>query len=412
METSGAAIGEAPPSGVTRILDAVGRRIGAMAREITDTEAARTLPEEMLDSELVSIGNRVFPIAVRCLRSGGTPTDDELKVVRERAEQRAREGVALSIVLALWQRGFQFVHDECRAAADSDRDADALGWIGAVGFRLQEVFIAQLVEAYQQELAVQSDETTGGPQFVGRLLLLGHDPRADAERLNVRLDVAYHVLAVRLEKSPGETSTERSAREVAGRRKLHRVQRLFRSDGGPAMLSMLDRDGGTVLIPTASYPVDADGDARLRRLVAAVASAAGAPATAAVVESVDRGAIKDAAVEAQEVLGVAVALGRPAGLHRLADVAVAYQLSRPGPGAQRLSETIGPIVDHPDLMSTLRTYLDCDLDRLRTARALHVHPNTINNRLNRIESLCGVSPFQTMGIVALYAALTSLAVGL
>ncbi|EGD53493.1 putative transcriptional regulator [Gordonia neofelifaecis NRRL B-59395] len=391
------------------ILDRVGSRVGAMAQEITAAEAAQFLPDEMHDSELVSIGNRVIPIALRYLRTGGTPTDDELQAVRERAEQRAREGVPLSLVLGLWQRGFQLVFDECLRASEGTGDGPALGWIGAVGFRVQEVFVAELVRAYQRERAVQSDELTGGPQFVGRLLLLGHDPRADAERLDVRLDLAYHVLAVRLEKTPGELSAERAARDVAGRRKLHRVQRLFRADGGPAMLSMLDRDGGTVLIPVALYPVD-DDDERLRRLVAAIAAAAGAPASAAVVEGVARGEIKDAAVEAQEVLRVAVALGRPAGLHRLADVAVAYQLSRRGPGAQRLSETIRPLLDQPDLLRTLRAYLDCDLDRLRAARALDVHPNTVNNRLNRIEGLCGTSPFRTEGIVALYAAVTAHAV--
>ncbi|MBM7369340.1 PucR family transcriptional regulator [Gordonia hydrophobica] len=408
METSTELSGT-PPTGVASIIDAVSLRIGRVAQQITSTEAAQALPAEMLDSELVSIGHRMLPISLRCLRTGGTPTENELQVVRERAEQRAREGVPLPLVLALWSRASEFLHAECRAAAVADHDVAAFAWISAAGFRLHEVFVAELVEAYQRELAVQSDEATGGPHFVGRLLLLGHDPRADAERLNVKLDTSYHVLAVRLEKSPGELTAEASAREVAGRRKLHRVQRLFRPGGGPAMLGLLDRDGGTVLVPTSHYPTDG-GDAGLHRLVAAIEAAAGAATSAAVVESVDRGAVVEAAAQAQEVLQVALALGRPAGLHRLDDVAVAYQLSRPGPAADRLAETLAPIRDQPDLLRTLRTYLDCDLDRLRAARTLDVHPNTVNNRLNRIESLCGVSPFRTAGIVALYAAITSMAV--
>lgn len=43
-----------------------------------------------------------------------------------------------------------------------------------------------------------------------------------------------------------------------------------------------------------------------------------------------------------------------------------------------------------DLVSTLRTYLDRDLDRRATATQLVVHPNTVSQRLRRIEVLSGL----------------------
>ncbi|WP_372452143.1 helix-turn-helix domain-containing protein [Nocardia albiluteola] len=58
-------------------------------------------------------------------------------------------------------------------------------------------------------------------------------------------------------------------------------------------------------------------------------------------------------------------------------------------------------------MQTLQTYLACDLDRQRTARMLAVHPNTINNRLNRLAEISPHSPFTVDGITALQAALTA-----
>jgi DNA-binding PucR family transcriptional regulator len=43
-------------------------------------------------------------------------------------------------------------------------------------------------------------------------------------------------------------------------------------------------------------------------------------------------------------------------------------------------------------VTTLRTYLDAGLNVTRTARALFVHPNTIEYRLRRIRELSGRDP--------------------
>jgi GAF domain-containing protein len=52
-----------------------------------------------------------------------------------------------------------------------------------------------------------------------------------------------------------------------------------------------------------------------------------------------------------------------------------------------------------ELLRTLRTYLDCDLDRAVTAKRLTLHVNTVSQRLRRVETLCGLnlrSPRQTI----------------
>ncbi|MDN5765069.1 MAG: helix-turn-helix domain-containing protein [Humibacillus sp.] len=56
-------------------------------------------------------------------------------------------------------------------------------------------------------------------------------------------------------------------------------------------------------------------------------------------------------------------------------------------------------------METLETFLSSNLDRGRTARALQVHPNTVNNRLKRIADLVGLDPGTTSGAAELSAAL-------
>ncbi|WP_040601363.1 PucR family transcriptional regulator [Patulibacter medicamentivorans] len=45
----------------------------------------------------------------------------------------------------------------------------------------------------------------------------------------------------------------------------------------------------------------------------------------------------------------------------------------------------------PDLVATLRAYLAADLDRQATARALHLHPNSLDHRLRRIAELTELS---------------------
>ncbi|MGY0498347.1 PucR family transcriptional regulator [Nocardia sp. FBN12] len=397
-----------PPAGVSDILDGISSRIAVLAHRTAHTNVTtQNLPREVRDSELPSMGQRYFPLVLRSLRQGRPPGDGDLRMLRSRAAQRAREGVPLPLLLHLWQKGFQEFFAECRRLASTiDASPEALGCIGSMSLRLQEIFTAELVNAYQHEQAILSSEQTGATQLVARLLLLDQDARADAERLGVLLAERYHVLALRFGFTPDELASENSSRVVAGRRKLHRMLRLLMPGGGPAVLPHLDRTGGHVLIPCTGSTTVASPD-HTTRLVAAMQSAAGAPVIAAIVERARVGLLQEAVDEADDVLRLSLALHRSPGLYRLADVAVAYQLSRPGPAAEQLRESLAPIRSQPELLHTLQTYFDCDLDRQRTARTLAVHPNTVNNRLNRVAEISPHNPFTVNGITALHAALTA-----
>jgi sugar diacid utilization regulator len=81
----------------------------------------------------------------------------------------------------------------------------------------------------------------------------------------------------------------------------------------------------------------------------------------------------------------------------LDDVLVDH-IFRSSPCADRiLAKTIRPMIDYDrthqiSLTTTLRTYLDAGLNLTRTARALFVHPNTVEYRLRRIRELSGRDP--------------------
>ncbi|OZM71983.1 hypothetical protein CFN78_17765 [Amycolatopsis antarctica] len=74
--------------------------------------------------------------------------------------------------------------------------------------------------------------------------------------------------------------------------------------------------------------------------------------------------------------------------------------------AARIRGQLDPLWGEVDLVETLRHLYDQDLDRTRTASALHIHRATLNHRLNRIRELTGIKPTGVVGIRLFSAALT------
>jgi DNA-binding PucR family transcriptional regulator len=84
-------------------------------------------------------------------------------------------------------------------------------------------------------------------------------------------------------------------------------------------------------------------------------------------------------------------------VHVLGDLVMEVQVTRPGPARDALERLLEPVSDHPDLGETLVAYVDAGGRRAEAARALHVHPNTLDYRLNRIADLTGIDPADRVG---------------
>lgn len=72
---------------------------------------------------------------------------------------------------------------------------------------------------------------------------------------------------------------------------------------------------------------------------------------------------------------------------------------------------LGPALDYDhqrgsELLRTARVLLDHDLDRRRTATVLHLHPNTVAQRVRRLEDLTGLRMTRPRDLLQLTAALT------
>ncbi|WP_033295613.1 PucR family transcriptional regulator [Amycolatopsis jejuensis] len=77
--------------------------------------------------------------------------------------------------------------------------------------------------------------------------------------------------------------------------------------------------------------------------------------------------------------------------------------------SRRIIDTrIGPLVEKPHLLETLRVYIQCDMALQRTAEELVVHPNTVAYRLRQIAMLTGRDMRRTVDIGDLSVALMAL----
>jgi DNA-binding PucR family transcriptional regulator len=72
---------------------------------------------------------------------------------------------------------------------------------------------------------------------------------------------------------------------------------------------------------------------------------------------------------------------------------------------------LGPVLEydrtrHTELIHTARVHLEHSLDRRATANALHLHPNTVAQRIRRLEELTGLQLSRPPDLLRLTSALT------
>ena len=254
--------------------------------------------------------------------------------------------------------------------------------------------------AYVRELKAVVSEHHTAVHTLTSALLGGHPTSTMARECGIEIAERYRVIAVAIPPHPEEASPMLDSKVVA-RRKLRRVQAELALRCGESLLSLLSVDGGTLLIPAEQF--DDDG---LDKLVGRLSHAARVPVTAAVVNTA-AAEIPTAADQAHQLLDMVQRLQSVPGLYRFDDLALEYQLTRPGPGREYLGSLLDPLDEHAELLDTLQTHIAHNLNRQRTARLLHVHTNTVDYRLKRIGQLTGFDPTQASGLWYLRSALVA-----
>ncbi|MFI2612200.1 PucR family transcriptional regulator [Kitasatospora sp. NPDC018619] len=395
------------------------QRLLGGARELAEAVVAallervpvyRRLPREQLTGELTrDIECRIRALA-HTVRTGLPTPAEEFTAVRESAARRAEEGLPLDAVLLAHHLGLEVCWEFATRHA---RGGDA-----AALLTLNRLLLEQLRQA---ATAAGAGYLDGRHPAVGRrgparhsllgALLAGAPAEEAADRAGLRLPTGYAVLCLSLADHPDEHSPGVD-RGIAALRKLRRFEAELDHRTRQSALSALTPTGGLVLVPFGASPAPGEADAEeapwplLAATLAAAARAAGAPALAGAASAAPA-EVPGAAALACEVLDVARAFGRAPGLHRLDDILLEYQLTRPSRARARLAALLEPLDDAGELLITLQTHLAGGLNRRHTASALHLHPNTVDYRLRRIAALTGLDPARPADVPRITAAIAA-----
>jgi hypothetical protein len=387
----------------------VQRSISRLARQMIDTFVAEIplyglLPREQLEGEILAITEANLRLFFDALRSGVPLSATALGDVRLSAARRAEERVPLDAVLTAYHVGARIGWQALVAAAEPT-ETDALIAAGARVLGYAQQVTAAVASAYLEEQQTIYGEERDARRALASALLSGEPAESLAARLGVEIAPAYVVVALRMGPHPDE-SERGVGGAVAARRKVRRAQGALDDWAGTAVIGLLEPAGGGVLLPTTAE--EAMGCAeRLPDLVESVQKAAGADVIAGGAVAKGVADVARAASQAHDVVRLARQLHKPHGGYLLRDVLLEYQLTRPSDAQTELSRLLDPLERNPDLPHTLDVYLANDLDRRRTAAALHVHPNTLDYRLRRIVELTGLDPSTSRGLQLLGAALAA-----
>ncbi|MEU9015360.1 GAF domain-containing protein [Streptomyces sp. NPDC048479] len=237
------------------------------------------------------------------------------------------------------------------------------------------------------------DDLLDAPDRDPRLL------RERAARLQADLDAPHVVLAVRID-GPDSGTSGASDRETADRRTADR-QRLWSAASHLAATRSglaAARDGGTVLLLPLG-PDDSAADlARQtsRQLSGTVRESVTVGASAPVLAAAgDPSPIAGAYAQARRCLDALRLLGRSGQGAAAQDLGfLGLLLADPGDIDGFVRRTMGEVVDYDrrrgtDLVRTLDAYFASGMSPARTKDDLHVHVNTVAQRLERIGRLLG-----------------------
>ncbi|MFF0543575.1 PucR family transcriptional regulator [Nocardia thailandica] len=356
-----------------------------------------TLPGDAIAGDVTAITRICLEFAASMLDGHDLPAT--MQRLQEAAGGWAREGVPIDTIHHSIAEGFKIGMDLVVANATVNDYENLLDGIRVLMETLDAI-TAQVSRAYVRELRAVVSEHHTAVHTLTSALLGGHSTSTMARECGITIAESYSVLALSLPPHRDEQNPALDGKVVA-RRKLRRVQAELAKQCGEQALSLLSVDGGTVLIPAEAVDLE-----ELTALIARLSAAAQVGITAAMVEA-RADAVPDAADQAHELLDMVHRLDAVPGLYRFDELALEYQLTRPGPGREFLGSLLDTLDPHPELLETLQRHIANNLNRQHTARVLHVHTNTVDYRLKRIGQLTGFDPTQPSGLWYLRSALVA-----
>ncbi len=343
-----------------------------------------------------------FRLAARVLDGGALPVEDELGAIVTLIEDKALLGVPLQAMMGIVDATLDALRRtvlERAASADGSDVREANDRLFAYAQHIHTLIPVWYINAAHRERAGAED----GPRVESLLAGRPTGPGTPDRYLVVRLVIDPHADAAPVRTPGGVPVPVPPHVAVKAGHDANEAQRQVTAAFAGALTAPAPHRG-LVLIPLAG-PVTREVPQldTLRTVLHEVCTALDAGITAvADVAAVPE--IPAALGTTRELARIVARLRYPADLYTLADLAVEYQLTRPGPGRDRLAQRLRALQDNRGLLETLEVHLGNDLDRRRTATALGLHPNTVDHRLKRIAQLTGDDLTRQRGLRRLHAA--------
>lgn len=370
-----------------------------LSRAVESVPPGHVLPRDHFSETVAPALVSTIGAVVSALNEGRYLSRGE--VAREIApiiERYAEDRIPMHIVLAALHSGMAdmwLVARQCGGEGD-------VAELGAFGSLIHDVLsksvlaICDVYGAFDESLDFAQRESS---RKLCNALLRGEPTDVLAAQSGINPSTQYRVITVHVVGAQTEVS---HADGLRSRERLRVFRRHIEAVADVAILTTFDGVSGACLVPIGGDPVrsaqiiqglfdeiadDVDG------LYAAASS------------PVDLPGIPAAAMECTEIVDLAQHLNRPPGLYEAADLALEFQLSRPGPARDHLVRLLEPLLVQPHLLEALRVHLKHGGDRKSAAAEMYVHPNTLTYRLTRVADLTGVSPSSPDGARLLAAAL-------
>jgi hypothetical protein len=354
------------------------RMIAAFEKEIP---AYARMPGDSGPTSGVEMVRQNVETFVRCASENRAPQSGEIEVFRRSSERRFEEGIRLEEILSAYRLGGRVLWNELAGNAETDEERAVLPRIGDLVMTYVDAISSAVTEHYlaRQQQPVAEDERHLRDLLEGlasNLPLTAHG--ADlADRMRFPIVDRYRPFAAF---APGG-----SARDLAALAPRLRKLGLLAVTEGNRIVGLL--------APGQPEP------GQTGRIAFAVG------------DSTPRGELAQALDELRSLIDLQRTFGNGRAPRRDDFLPELLLVSSPRLAAALRDRVLGGLEEYTDrrstsdLLETLNTYVSCELDRRVTAAKLHIHRNTLDYRLRRIEELAEVDLSHPRDLLLVWLAL-------
>ncbi len=330
---------------------------------------------------------------IECVSEDQQLVAGDLSFIGSIGQQRARHGFSLQTARRVLTLHANLMLREIYDAAEGHDVQELLylmSWFGAQGTRGTAAYLQAYMDEQHLRLSVATRVRT-----LTQLLLTGDATAPSLARsLGVDLHDHYLVVIIRMpSRLFGRTDTTHDDL-IASVFKDHLVPLSWQQPD--ELLALVPHDGSVSLSPMSLSPMASDGD-RLMSLVREIVERVGRPCAVGTAAG-PANALNKTAELARRVAHVAPVETTPRTLSGVADVFVELGAAQLSEIDHWLREIACRLASGPDLVMTLDAYYRADMNRLTTAAALHIHPRTLDYRLQCVRNLTDVDPGSVRGV--------------